>query len=288
MGGRERCGRARSPAVAERRPVLIVAQGFSPVYTKRDDPPSFPRQPPIESPGRSEPPKEATHVLRKFAGSISHHGDRADRRGAGGHLCHRPAWRRPARPGPDRAAVPTRPVPARHHRDSPGALPGAGVPAAEHPRLPAADRRWSPPSTWCRRRSSRSSTVHNHTAITAANIEQYIAEMDAAEPAGARQSERRQRPGAGQAEGRLHPGEQVPGPVPRLRQRRTGTAPGGPGWAEKAVADLEASIRNGAIGLKIAKDLGLRAKKADGIAPPRGRPGAEARLGPVRAARTSR
>jgi hypothetical protein len=35
---------------------------------------------------------------------------------------------------------------------------------------------------------------------------------------------------------------------------------GGPGWAEKAVADLEQSIRNGAIGLKIAKDLGMFAK----------------------------
>jgi predicted TIM-barrel fold metal-dependent hydrolase len=39
---------------------------------------------------------------------------------------------------------------------------------------------------------------------------------------------------------------------------------GGPGWTEKAVADLETSIRNGAIGLKILKDLGLQAKKADG------------------------
>jgi predicted TIM-barrel fold metal-dependent hydrolase len=39
---------------------------------------------------------------------------------------------------------------------------------------------------------------------------------------------------------------------------------GGPGWAAKAVADLEASIKNGAIGLKIAKNLGLQAKKADG------------------------
>jgi len=39
---------------------------------------------------------------------------------------------------------------------------------------------------------------------------------------------------------------------------------GGPGWAEKAVADLEQAVKNGAIGLKIAKNLGLRAKKADG------------------------
>ena len=39
---------------------------------------------------------------------------------------------------------------------------------------------------------------------------------------------------------------------------------GGPGWAEKAVADLEQAVKHGAIGLKIAKNLGLTAKKADG------------------------
>ena len=39
---------------------------------------------------------------------------------------------------------------------------------------------------------------------------------------------------------------------------------GGAGWAEKAVGDLEAAVKHGAIGLKIAKNLGLRAKKADG------------------------
>lgn len=36
------------------------------------------------------------------------------------------------------------------------------------------------------------------------------------------------------------------------------------GWAEKAVADLEGSVRNGAIGLKIYKSLGLTTRKADG------------------------
>jgi predicted TIM-barrel fold metal-dependent hydrolase len=39
---------------------------------------------------------------------------------------------------------------------------------------------------------------------------------------------------------------------------------GGAGWAEKAVADLEASVNNGAIGLKIYKSLGLTTKKHDG------------------------
>jgi uncharacterized protein len=39
---------------------------------------------------------------------------------------------------------------------------------------------------------------------------------------------------------------------------------GGPGWAERAVVNLEEAVRNGAIGLKIAKNLGLTAQKHDG------------------------
>jgi len=39
---------------------------------------------------------------------------------------------------------------------------------------------------------------------------------------------------------------------------------GGPGWKEKALADLREAVKNGAIGLKVFKELGLRDKKADG------------------------
>src|SRR5215204_1327240 len=39
---------------------------------------------------------------------------------------------------------------------------------------------------------------------------------------------------------------------------------GGPGWEQKAVADLRQAVKNGAIGLKVFKELGLRHKKADG------------------------
>jgi predicted TIM-barrel fold metal-dependent hydrolase len=39
---------------------------------------------------------------------------------------------------------------------------------------------------------------------------------------------------------------------------------GGPGWREKEVAALEQAFKDGAIGLKVAKNLGLSAKKADG------------------------
>ena len=53
-------------------------------------------------------------------------------------------------------------MPAGHDGNASGTLPGAGVPAAEHPRLPAARRRWSPPSTRCRRRSSPPIDIHGH------------------------------------------------------------------------------------------------------------------------------
>jgi len=39
---------------------------------------------------------------------------------------------------------------------------------------------------------------------------------------------------------------------------------GGPGWEQKALENLRESVKNGAIGLKIFKELGLRHKKADG------------------------
>jgi predicted TIM-barrel fold metal-dependent hydrolase len=39
---------------------------------------------------------------------------------------------------------------------------------------------------------------------------------------------------------------------------------GAPGWQERAVAELEQAIKDGAIGLKVLKNLGLTARKADG------------------------
>jgi len=39
---------------------------------------------------------------------------------------------------------------------------------------------------------------------------------------------------------------------------------GGAGWEQKVLADLRQAVKNGAIGLKIFKELGLRHKKADG------------------------
>lgn len=39
---------------------------------------------------------------------------------------------------------------------------------------------------------------------------------------------------------------------------------GGPGWRDKALTNLREAVKNGAIGLKVFKELGLRHKKADG------------------------
>ena len=45
---------------------------------------------------------------------------------------------------------------------------------------------------------------------------------------------------------------------------------GGPGWKEKELAELRQAVADGAIGLKVFKELGLRNTKADG-SPSQGR-----------------
>jgi predicted TIM-barrel fold metal-dependent hydrolase len=104
---------------------------------------------------------------------------------------------------------------------------------------------------------------HNHTTVNANNIDQLIAEMDAlnlrvlvnlsggSDPAEVREKVDFIRSSA-------HPDRF------RVFANVNWNGAGGEGWAEKAVADLEAAIRNGAVGLKIAKGLGLDAKKFDG------------------------
>jgi predicted TIM-barrel fold metal-dependent hydrolase len=104
---------------------------------------------------------------------------------------------------------------------------------------------------------------HNHSTITAENIEQYVREMDALNLRV-----------LVNLSGGTDPA-QIKQKVDFIRSSRypdrfrvfasvNWNGAGGPGWTERAVADLEASIRNGAIGLKVFKDLGLHAKKADG------------------------
>jgi predicted TIM-barrel fold metal-dependent hydrolase len=103
---------------------------------------------------------------------------------------------------------------------------------------------------------------HNHTTITAANIEQMVKDMDAlnmrvlvnlsggnAEAVRQKMEFLRSTPHADRF---------------RVFANVSWNNADAPGWAERAVADLEQAVKNGAIGLKIAKNLGLDARKADG------------------------
>ena len=104
--------------------------------------------------------------------------------------------------------------------------------------------------------------IHSHEEITPANIDQRIQEMDGLNlrvlvnlTAGS--------------------GTQLKQRVDLLRNSQykdrfrvfanvNWNGAGGPGWKEREVAGLEQAVRDGAIGLKITKGLGLSAKKADG------------------------
>jgi predicted TIM-barrel fold metal-dependent hydrolase len=104
---------------------------------------------------------------------------------------------------------------------------------------------------------------HNHTTVNASNIDQLVREMDELNlrvlvnlSGGSNPDSVKQKVDFIRASG--HPDRF------RVFANVAWNGAGGAGWAEKAVADLEQSIRNGAIGLKIAKDLGMFAKKADG------------------------
>ena len=104
--------------------------------------------------------------------------------------------------------------------------------------------------------------IHSHTGPSAATVDQLVAEMDAMNlrvlvnlsgggAAGVKEKVDfiRSTPHAGRF---------------AVFANVTWRGAGSPGWAEAAVADLEQAVRNGAIGLKVAKDLGLSVRKADG------------------------
>ncbi len=104
---------------------------------------------------------------------------------------------------------------------------------------------------------------HNHTTINAQNIDEMLREMDALNLRV-----------LVNLSGGSNP-EQVKQKVDFIRNSPhrdrfrvfanvDWNGAGGPGWGEKAVADLEAAVANGAIGLKIAKNLGLTSRHADG------------------------
>src|SRR5215213_9852130 len=105
--------------------------------------------------------------------------------------------------------------------------------------------------------------IHSHLGVSELNIEQTIKEMDALNL---------------QVLVNLSGGtqpDQIKGRVDFIKGTKYGNRlfvfanvnwdrPDAPGWAAKAVADLEAAVRNGAIGLKVAKSLGLQSQMSDG------------------------
>ncbi|HSK09264.1 MAG TPA: amidohydrolase family protein [Vicinamibacterales bacterium] len=105
--------------------------------------------------------------------------------------------------------------------------------------------------------------IHSHTGPTPATIEQLIAEMDAlhlrvlvnlsggSDPAAVKEK-------VDYIRSSPHPDRF------RVFANVDWQGAGQPGWAERAVAGLEQSVRNGAIGLKVFKNLGLSVRMADG------------------------
>jgi predicted TIM-barrel fold metal-dependent hydrolase len=104
---------------------------------------------------------------------------------------------------------------------------------------------------------------HNHTTITADNIDQMIKEMDENNLRVLVNLSGGSDPNAVKTKVDFIRASKYPDRF-RVFANVQWTGAGGPGWAEKAVADLEQAVKNGAIGLKIAKGLGLNDRKADG------------------------
>ena len=104
--------------------------------------------------------------------------------------------------------------------------------------------------------------IHSHLAITPENVERTIGEMDAlnlrvlVNLSGGGSDRVSQLAAA--IRGSKYP-ERF-----RVFANVNWDGAGAAGWKEKAVADLEQAIKNGAIGLKVYKNLGLSVKKADG------------------------
>jgi predicted TIM-barrel fold metal-dependent hydrolase len=104
--------------------------------------------------------------------------------------------------------------------------------------------------------------IHSHQTATADNMDRLIGEMDALNlrvlvnltgGSGARLKQNVDVIRAGKHKDRF-----------RVFALVDWDGAGGPGWKERAAAGLEQAIRDGAIGLKVAKNLGLSARRADG------------------------
>jgi uncharacterized protein len=104
--------------------------------------------------------------------------------------------------------------------------------------------------------------IHSHQRVTAENMEQLVREMDSLNLRVLVNLT------AGTGEPLKQNVELIRNSAHRDRFRVFANVnfegAGGPGWAEQAAAGLEEAIRNGAVGFKITKSLGLHARKTDG------------------------
>ena len=105
--------------------------------------------------------------------------------------------------------------------------------------------------------------IHSHTGPTPETIERLIQEMDALNLRVLNNLSGGSDPAAVKQKVDYIRGSNYPDRF-RVFANVDWNGAGAPGWAERAVANLEASVKNGAIGLKIFKSLGLQSRKADG------------------------
>ena len=104
--------------------------------------------------------------------------------------------------------------------------------------------------------------IHNHTTVTPANVEQLIKEMDSL-------NIRLLNNLSGGNGDRLKKSIETIRNSPYKDRFRVFVnvdweGAGAPGWKERAVAQVDEGVKDGAIGLKVFKNLGLTARKADG------------------------
>ncbi len=105
--------------------------------------------------------------------------------------------------------------------------------------------------------------IHSHTGPNAENVERLIAEMDALNLRVLVNLSGGSDPAAVKEKVDFIRASAYPDRF-RVFANVNWNDAGGPGWAETAVSGLEQAVRNGAIGLKIAKNLGLTAQRFDG------------------------
>ena len=152
-------------------------------------------------------------------------------------------------------------VPARHHARARRLVPGARVPAAFHRRLPPEDVAGRRAASGSARQVSGRRHPQPHRSDAADN-RQLVKEMDALNIRVLNNLSG----GFGDAlKQRVDYIRSTP-----YEDRFTRVCNGlnfndvAPGYGQKAAAQLEADVKNGAIGLKIFKETGMDTKKADG------------------------